>query len=236
MDWLPEDFFIGQSPALEARPNRPIGQGDVFESVPVAGRTASRNGQTGLKAKTAHLALVVASSCGMRKGPEGALSDVIHVAPIRRLHSLAPGWAEPWEGWLNVLPLPGLTTADGSPAAADLSRIGLCGSDSLELARRRACVSLPGMKALKARIASYFIRVDVPPDLVGVGAHEEWHELSLWEHWAQQTGHDAGFQAWLDETNPAYPSLRRRDTIYDDLGGIETQLNAAIAKRREEAL
>lgn len=228
VSWLPEDFFIGHPGAPDRRPQRPIGQGDIFEGVPVAGRTALRDGQAGLKAKT-ETVIIVASSCGMRK-TAGELNEVIHVAPIKRLSSLAPGWSHPWDGWLHVLPLPGLTLGDaGENAGANLGRIGLCGSDTLNLGRRLACVSLSGMRALKARLSTYFARVSIPDGILEVGAHEEWHELDLWERWAASTGSEAGFHGWLDEPNPNYPDRRRRDTIHDDLIGIRHQLGEHLS-------
>jgi hypothetical protein len=223
--WLPEDFFIGYPGPPDPRPKRPIGQGDVFTGIPIAGRTALRNEQPGLRAKI-ETVMVVASSCGMRKTASG-LNDVIHVAPINRLASLAPGWSEPWDGWLHVLPLPGLGIEEIGDAAADLSRIGLCGTETLDIGERMACVSVAGMQALKARLASYFVRVRIPDNVFATGAHEEWHELDLWEDWVTRTGGEAGFQEWLDETNPNYPNRARRETIYDDLEGLRDQIDEA---------
>lgn len=225
MSWLPDDFFIGH-PGPPDRPRlRPIGQGDVFEGVPVPGRTAVRNGEPVSRTKI-ETVIVVASSCGMRK-QAGGINDVIHVAPVQRLSSLAPGWSAPWDGWLNVLPLPGLVPGDsGDALGANLARVGLCGADTLDTGRRLASVSLSGMRALKARLATYFVRAPIPDSVVGVGAHDEWHELDLWERWTARTGSEAGFQIWLDEANPNYPDRRRRDTIYDDLVGIRVQLDA----------
>lgn len=218
---LPQDLFIGSPP--EPRRNRPIGQGDVFANVPVAGMTATRNGKLMLQAKPAALVIVVASSCGMRKQAEGELNDVIHVAPIKKLSSLAPNWSGP-ESYLDVLPLPGLLTPDGQDAAANLGRTGLCGTNTLDVNQRVACLSKTGMQVLKARIATYFVRAQIPVSLIEVGAHKEWHELDLWERWANETGSLDGFQAWMSEENPNFPPLTRRETIYDDLGGIEIQL------------
>jgi hypothetical protein len=227
VSWLPDDFFIGHPNPPEARPHRPIGQGDVFRSVPIAGKTAMRDGQVGLKAKV-ETVIVVASSCGMRKARDGALNDVIHVAPIKRLASLAPGWGAPWDGHLHVLPLPGLAlTENGDPVAANLSRIGLCGTKALASDHRVASVSLNGMGALKARLASYFVRVSISEAMVRVGAHEEWHELDLWERWITRAGDGPGFQEWLSEENPNYPGRQRRETLYDDLVGIREQLDEA---------
>ena len=227
MSWLPDDFFIGHPGPPDARPHRPIGQGDVFEGVPVAGRTAfNNNGQARAQVKV-ETVIVVASSCGMRKGDAGDLSPAIHVAPIKKLTSIAPGWGDPWDGRLNVLPLPDLLLGGEHPAA-DLSRIGLCGSGTVEIGKRQACVSLPGMKALKARLSGFFIRAEVPDTIVTVGAHEEWHELDLWERWTIATGSPDGFQPWLDDENPNYPGQRRRDTTYDDLAGIQQQLDEEV--------
>jgi hypothetical protein len=229
VSWLPDDFFIGHPDPPEVLPDRPIGQGDVFRSVPVAGKTALRDGQPGVKAKV-EPAIVVASSCGMRKAADGALNDLIHVAPIKRLASLAPGWADPWEGWLHVLPLPGLELSDeGDPAAANLSRIGLCATATLDLENRIGCVSLRGMLALKGRLSTYFVRVEVPSALVEVGAHEEWHELDLWQRWITRTGEEAGFQQWLSEENLNFPGRQRRETLYDDLVGVRQQLDDATS-------
>lgn len=228
VSWLPDDFFIGHLADPEPRPNRPLGQGDVFPGVPVAGKTALReDGVAGVKAKV-ETVIVVASSCGMRKAADGELNELIHVAPIKRLASLAPGWGPPWDGWLHVLPLPGLALPNGDqPVAANLGRIGLCSTTTLKLGDRMSCVSLPGMRALKARVATYFVREEVPDGIVGVGAHEEWHELDLWERWTERSGSPDGFQPWLSEINPNYPDQRRRDTLYDDLEGIREQLDAA---------
>lgn len=231
MSWLPDAFFIGNPDDPEARPNRPLGQGDVFTSVPVAGKTKTADGVPALKAKI-ETAIVVASSCGMRKGPAGSLTDLIHVAPVKRLASLAPGWKEPWSGHLQVLPLPGLTGTEETEEdllAANLSRIGLCATPTLQIENRIASVSKEGMQALKWRVASYFARVPIASSTMAIGAHEEWHELDLWERWIAWTGDEKSFQEWLDETNPNYPEKSRRETLFDDLGGIEAQLDEVLA-------
>lgn len=225
MSWLPDDFFIGHPAPPTRSANRPVGQGDVFLQVPVAVRTAVREGQPGLKTKLENV-IVVASSCGMRKAA-GSLNDVIHVAPIKRLTSIAPGWGPPWDGWLQVLPLPGLEIDGEADWAANLSRIGLAGTDTLRLEDRVASVSQHGMEALKARVSTYFVRSEVPATPLVVGAHEEWHELDLWERWTERTGTPDGFQPWMDEENLNYPGLKRRDTLYDDLAGIRQQLEEA---------
>jgi hypothetical protein len=200
----------------------------VFQSVPVAGKTRLANGKAALKAKS-ETAIVVASSCGMRKGPAGSLNDLVHVAPVKRLSSLAPDWEEPWAGFLQVLPLPGLPMTDDEAAAANLGRIGLCATSSLEITNRLGCVSVTGMQALKWRVASYFARVPIANSTMAIGAHEEWHELNLWERWTAGIGDESTFQAWLDEQNPNYSPRSRRQTLYDDLGGIEAQLEEAIS-------
>jgi len=232
VSWLPDDFFIGYPAGPEVRSNRPIGQGDVFEGVPIAGKTKISNGDAALKA-TVETAIVVASSCGMRKGLAGALNDLVHVAPVKRLASLAPGWAEPWQGHLHVLPLPGLVLpdADDEPAAANLARIGLCATPTLKVQKRLGCVSLAGMQAVKTRVATYFTRVAVASSTMAIGAHDEWHELSLWEHWTATTGDESTFQAWLDEENPNYAPTSRRRSLYDDLAGIEDQLEEAVSSQ-----
>lgn len=199
----------------------------MFVDVPVAGRTAEHAGQYGLQAKP-ETAIVVGSSCGIRKAG-GSLNDVIHVAPVKRLTSVAPGWGEPWEGRLNVLPLPGLQIeGQVGPFAANLARLSLCGADTLRADRRIASVSIAGMAAVKGRVATYFSRVPLPVSVFEEGAFEEWHELDLWETWTRETGSAEGFQAWLDEVNPNFEQRRRRDTIYDDLGGVQGQLEIRL--------
>jgi len=228
--WLPEDFFIGHPGPPERRPRRPIGQGDVFESVPVAIRAGLENGQLRTSAAV-ETVIVVASSCGMRKGA-GQLNDLVHVAPVKRLESLARGWGEPWSGYLAVLPLPGLThDRTAGPAAANLARIGLCSTSNLTVEKRLASVSQSGMQALKSRLSTYFTRAPVAPGLFAVGAHDEWHELELWERWVTLRGHEDGFQAWLDEINPNFVPRTRRETLYDDLVGISEQLEAEAGGR-----
>lgn len=230
MGWLPDDFFIGHPGPPERRPRRPIGQGDVFESVPIAIRAGLENGQ--LRTSGAiDTVIVVASSCGMRKDA-GQLNDLVHVAPVKRLESLARGWGEPWSGFLAVLPLPGLTHGGTSDAvAANLARIGLCSATNLTVERRLASVSLSGMETLKSRLSTYFTRAQIAPSLFAVGAHEEWHELDLWERWVTLRGHEDGFQAWLDEVNPNFVPNSRRETLYDDLVGISEQLEVEAVAR-----
>lgn len=223
MTWLPRDFFIGQPGALELRPNRPLSQGDVVDGALVAGRAKLIDGQRHAKV-TSERVLVVSSSCGMRKSA-GAINDLIQVAPIKRLESLARGWTEPWDGWLHVLPLPGITDADeGAPQGADLSRIGVCGSDQLAMENRIASVTLHGLTALKSRVATYFVRAPVPTNVLEVGSLKEWHEVDLWELWTERTGAEDGFQEWLDQENLSYLGQSRRDTLYGDLEGIREQL------------
>jgi hypothetical protein len=224
VSWLTDEFFIGHPGPPEQRPQRPISQGDVFPDVPIAGRPAkNNNNQVFLAGKTGN-ALVVGSSCGMRK-EGGELNDVIHAAPISKLASLAPGWAAPWDGRYAVLPLPGLVINGEDGWAANLARIGQCATASLVIDQRLGCVSLAGMESLKARVAHYFVRVHIPTNFAQIGAHEEWHEIDLWERWTIASGSPDGFQVWLDEENPNYSPRSRRDTLYDDLGGIRTQLD-----------
>ena len=229
MSWLPEDFFIGHPGPPDPRPHRPFGQGDVFLSVPVAVRTAIRDGQPGAMAKL-ETVIVVASSCGMRKDA-GRLNDLVHVAPVKRLQSLADGWSEPWAGRYHVLPLPGLLVGNSlDPRAANLARIGLCSTDNLGTTARLASVTIAGMRALKCRISMYFTRAPIDDRLFEVGAQEEWQELDLWERWTTRTGGEDGFQEWLDEVNPNFPARTRRETIYNDLVGIEQQLDQATSR------
>lgn len=192
-------------------------------------RASLKNGQLGASAKM-ETVIVVSSSCGMRKDA-GKLNDLVQVAPVKRLHSLAPGWAEPWAGRYNVLPLPGLVLGDAADeSAANLGRVGLCATENLVIPARLASVSLAGMRALKTRLSMYFTRADLDGGLFAVGAHEEWHELDLWEQWTTRSGTEDGFQDWLDGVNPNFPARTRRDTIYDDLVGIQQQLDQAISQ------
>lgn len=222
MGWLPEHFFIGH-PNPTSSPYRPLGQGDVIAGVPIVTRVAKRNGETGLKAKSS-LAIIVASSCGMRKD-SGELNVVVHVAPVNRLGSLAPGWSDPWEGYLNVLPLPGLRSEDdGSPMATNLARIGLCDSTVLQEGMRKASVSVEGMRVLKWRLATYFARAPLEPSLFQVAATTEWNELELWQRWKERYGTFDGFQDWLGQENVRFSGRSRRDTIYDDFEGLASDI------------
>ena len=68
------------------------------------------------------------------------------------------------------------------------------------------------MRALKTRLATYFVRAPIPDSILGVGAHDEWHELDLWERWTTRTGSEAGFKSgWTRLT---------RTTLIED---VETQ-------------
>jgi len=229
VDWLPDDFFSGHTAPTTPSDNRPLSQGDIFTDVRVAGRTAvDKNGHWTASIKNENV-IAVASSCGMRKAG-GALNDVVHVAPIKELVKVAPKWGPPWAGWLHILPLPHLEIGGKGELGANLGRIGLCGADQLTPQNRLASVSLEGMKALKTRLAEYFTRTEIPVDTAGVGAHEEWWEISLWERWVEATGTHDGYQDWLDAENPNYSPRTRRETLYDDLVGIRNQLDEQCAQ------
>jgi hypothetical protein len=227
MSWPPDDLFLGYPGPLEPRPFRPLGQGDIFDGAVMAGKIAVVGGRAALR-PTTETVMVVASSCGMRKRA-GALNEMVHVAPVKRISSLAPGWSEPWDpkGYLNVMPLPGLMVGNpAGTAGVDLARMSMCPSEVLEPARRLACVSRAGMKAVKARLAIYFTRVSIPDGIFEVGAAEEWNELDLWEAWVARDGNQAGFQEWLDAENPNFAGSARRDSLYDDYAGLLDQLRA----------
>lgn len=224
MTWPPGDLFIGPPGAPTTDPNRPVGQGDVFTDVPLATATQlNAGGGAQAKAKS-ETAIVVASSCGLRKGPQGNLSPLIHLAPVKAVTSLAPGWDQPFDPnqHLAVMPLIGLGLSADS--GANLERTGLASSDFVLVENRIASVSLAGMAAFKARIASYFVRTNIPPKALEVGAAKEWHELGLWEHWTTTHGNPDDFQAWLEAANPNYPGTRRRDTLMDDLVSLQEQV------------
>ena len=123
-----------------------------------------------------------------------------------------------------MLPLPGLVSDVGEPLAADLSRLGIAGSDTLE--DRLACVSLDGMIALKSRIASYFVRHSLPQQFLEQGARAEWEELNLWEQWIERGCAAPDFQTWLDEGNPRCPGNSRRATLVDYLTDLQFEIDS----------
>lgn len=226
MSWPPDTLFRAVSEQC-----RPLGQGDIYRDVPVAGKTAvSNNGDLGLKAKRARLAVVVGSSCGMRKAADGALTDVLHVAPISELRVLVPSWSgsppfDPSEN-LAVMPLPGLP--DEPVLGANLARIGLTATAGLSPDKRVASMTVAGLAALKTRVSTYFTRNVIPVQIAQVGAEVEYAELELWSEWVHMTGDESGFQPWLDEANRNFEGRTRRETLYDDLEGIRGQLMARL--------
>lgn len=225
MTWPPNDFFLS---AETVSAGRPVGQGDVFRDVPIGKMAKLVDGEARGKTKKFPMAMVVASSCGMRKGAENALSDAVQVAPVTPIASLVPGgWNDPWDptDHMYALPLPGL---DGGEALAlNIAQIGLTSKESLALDNRIASVDRPGMAALKERLATYFVRHQIPAGALEVGAAEEWYELNLWEAWVEKHGSEAGFQAWLEESNtPDFPDRTRREMLFEDYEGLMEQVKA----------
>jgi hypothetical protein len=215
-------MFISKDGSLDSRPDRPLAQGDVFEAVTLAAATITKRGEPHFRAKPGQV-MLVAPSCAIRKGGTDDLADLIHMAPLKAISKLAdPTKDTP----LHVLSLPELTI-DGEPAGADLGRIGMANSMMLSKDDRLACVTLSGVRAVKARLIEYFARYGSMGQFLGPAAHEEWHEVDLWEKWTARNGSESGFQAWLDEVHPPLPSLTRREAIVADLPGVKAALEAA---------
>ena len=61
------------------------------------------------------------------------------------------------------------------------------------------------MRALRTRRATYFVRAPIPDSILGMGAHDEWHELDLWERMDDPNGQRGGISSLAGRGEPELP-------------------------------
>lgn len=88
------------------------------------------------------------------------------------------------------------------------------------------------MRALKTRLATYFVRAPISDSILGVGAHHEWHEIgsmgaiARWSVRREQFSHR---HSWLEYHHGHQPENRERDLV---AGVLAIQVRMEGSKRR----
>lgn len=152
---------------------RPLLQGDVLMDIAIPGVDDIGD----------NLAMIATHACGMRRG--GPLREHLHVLRVAPYQNVP---LQDWEtGHYRVMPLPGLSNAAPS-FAADFDLQGRVKTADLDIRRRIACLSRPGILLLQQRLAHHYTRVVVDtPTLYRESAHvleeadllDEWCEAKL---------------------------------------------------------
>lgn len=197
MAYLPDDLYCHRLDDPQAGPHRPISQGDVFADIPLTGpaqRDAKQEDtwraakpRTGPKS----FGMIVTHPCAGRSPSTNRLNPVLSVAPVVRCPS---EWGPPWDGHLDLFPLPALR--DASDYVAKLNEVGPMPSEAFE-GHRIACLTSGGLTALYHRLARNSIRYPEIPAHFGTEAERLTNETDLWERWTEVRETEEGFQDWL---------------------------------------
>lgn len=161
-----DDLYFDRGDPVD--PWRPVMPGDVFAGV-------------GLPGLEPHEFLVVITHpCSMR-GKHGALVPRLQAVVVRPHQKVAAGqWAN---GFLRVMPLPGLVPGSDAFYAAYLNEIGTVKSEELDLANRRASLSDLGVLLLQQRFIANLARVSVKRSTLEAESAHVFAEAELLEEW-----------------------------------------------------
>lgn len=170
-DGKPNWAALYRARGSEVSEQRPVFTGDVFDGVPLEGRTGS------LRARSV---LVLQHPCSMRV--DGVqLADRLLVAEVLNRRPLDE--AE-WLGHFNLMPLPELrpdAVSAKHDQAADFARLHTV--KATELTNRVACLSPVGINLLLQRWVHFGSRVVVPTWQLQETSEGEYEEADLIEDW-----------------------------------------------------
>jgi hypothetical protein len=195
-EWFPPDPYLERRDEPVARPNRPIGMGDVFLGHPhVRAPREVKPGQWKFRAanKPDALTMMVAHPCSARANTSGRLKDDMGLAPII---PIPVNFESPWTTHYELFPLPALY--EGRDYAADLSKAFPCAAESLA-GKRITCLSEDALAGLLDRIVRNDARLEAGevPGHYTAEAQRLRMEMDLWEIWVVGTGGEDGFQEWM---------------------------------------
>lgn len=158
--------------------------------------------RTGSKA----LGLFVTHPCASRNQTTHELAPCVSIAPVVKCPH---NWGPPWEGYYELVPLPGLR--NGENYVAKLGEVCSVRAEAL-VGHRIASLNQEGLvEALYHRLAMNSLRFPETPVHYKTEAARLASELSLWEHWTTRYGTEDGFQEWLDQPFGGQP--------HEDSGG-----------------
>lgn len=214
---VPEDsetLFLARDD--EVNVNRPLYTGDVLTGVVVP--VLDPEPQT---------VIVASHPCAMRAG--AALQPLLHVAPVLG-HS--ESGRQMWTGNYKLMALDGLAVHTNPVVRLDL--VTLVRSDELDVDRRIACLSRPGVNLLRQRLVHHLTRVviDVSQfDLEAAPAHEEVDLMEEWVDLATERG-----QSRVDAESEFHDWIRgdaRQDHLKDpaSVSSVRRAMRAELANR-----
>jgi hypothetical protein len=223
--WLLDaPLFLETSDRPPVRRHRPAWQGDVFADVPLSltGKPkGSGEAKTQVRVTTV---MLMGHPCSMYAG--GNLAVLQNVAEVRPFKAREEGFGPPWEGFYQILHLPGLRA--GEDWAVDFNILGSVHFKYLE-GRRVACLSRHGLAALHCRYAYHSLRIRPEQsarveDLRGLA-----NEIDLWERWCERGLKPESFQAWLGDPGEEgeYAGVVRRDLLDYAPDFLDAELPAA---------
>lgn len=219
---MPADPYHDREDTPVAGGVRPINQGDVFASIPLAYGAKYPPDGGGHKARVREgPALLTTHPCSARQAGDGQLSDLVTASPVQRLDKVAPGWTEPWNGNYALFPLPALI--DGDDYAANLALSAMVRPGFLA-EQRIAVLNRDGLAALQHRLNRHGSRINEDITRTRDRVDEHWLEFDLWELWTTHRRTEEGFQAWLDERSETRPESTRRETLKFDADFVRGEL------------
>ena len=215
---FPSARYLHRSDQPHAGPHRPLSQGDVFVDIPLVGAAQRDLKQAGTwrptKPRTGPkaLGLFVTHPCASRSQATYELAEFVSIAPVVKCPS---AWGPPWDGYYDLVPLPGLL--NGDDYVAKLGEVCPVRSDALP-DHRIACLSQDGLQALFHRMAMNSLRFPETPTHYRTEAARLTNEINLWERWTAHHGSEDGFQDWL---NVPFPGQAREDAEGTIIAGSE---------------
>lgn len=214
--WLPpESIYLDRSDAPHIRPHRPLHQGDIFTSAPIA--IARPNPPSLEETYSTQLATValLGHPCSIRRGP--ALLSVVSVAMVQRKADLltagAPAFEEPWDSYYHLFPLRDFLGDEDD--VVNFRKIGTTPSRSLD-GQRIACLSHAGWVAFQRRFANYSVRIDPGQQELLDETRGEWEEIELWEEWIRRGNDPDRFEEWIrapHASGSAYDGTERKQLL-----------------------
>lgn len=196
-------LYLGDEPHVG--PNRPLSQGDMFVDIPLVGPAYPDAKQAGTwrtpKPRTGpnSLGLFVTHPCASRSQTTFKLAPSVSIAPVVKCPG---GWGPPWDGYYDLVPLPGLR--QDQDYVAKLGEVCSVPSEALE-GHRIGCLNQDGLEAMFHRMAMNSLRFPETPMHYKTEAARLTNEITLWERWTACYSTEDGFQTWLDEPFEGQP-------------------------------
>jgi hypothetical protein len=206
---------------LDAPPERPIFQGDVFEDVPFV-KAKGGNNEPNIDVTRRHVATVL-YPCDMYVQQGRVLSRVQVVALVKEAEGIEI--PEDWDGAFSICPLPDLIQ-DGQMWMADFTRLVNIDRSFLRPENRVRSLSEYGWAFFRQRLALASSRSMIHlSDLQATGA-TTWQETAMESDWRKAGRSTEAFHDWLDDKEPELSGMSRRVALER---GMQAAVQASLA-------